>query len=78
MANERVKSQILETVENQLKMEDPICTTKTYQRLRESGYSGNKAKEMIGAILIEEMYLIMKDHVPFSEERYAKKLSDLK
>lgn len=30
---------------------------------------------MIGAVLIEEMYDIMKNKVPFNEKRYAEKLS---
>ena len=34
-------------------------------------------KELIGRILVEEMYDILKSKVPFNEKRYAKKLSML-
>ena len=39
MANEKLKSSILEVVENQLNMNQPKCTKKTFLRLVELGYS---------------------------------------
>lgn len=75
MVNVRLKSQILETVDNQLKANDPKCTKKTFNRLLGLGYEADESKEMIGSILIEEMYYIMKNNEPFNEKRYAKKLA---
>jgi preprotein translocase subunit SecA len=74
MVNYRLKSHILEVVENQLKANDPKCTKKTFNRLLGLGYEVDESKEMIGSILIEEMYYIMKHKEPFNEKRYAKKL----
>ncbi|MGG7621278.1 hypothetical protein [Bacillus coreaensis] len=60
MVNYRLKSQILDTVDNQLKANDPKCTKKTFNRLLDLGYEAGESKEMIASILIEEMYYIMK------------------
>lgn len=78
MANKIVKKQILETVENQIRMNDPKCTGETFQHLITTGISRNQAKEMIAAVFLEEMYYILKDKVPFNEKSYEKKLNDLK
>ena len=37
-----------------------------------------QAKEMIAAVLLEEMYYVLKHKEPFNEDRYARKLRDLK
>lgn len=77
MVNKYLKKTILETVENQLQMNEPKCTKETLQRLVTSGIQTNRAKEMIAAVLLEEMYYILKDDEIFSEQRYAQKLSNL-
>lgn len=41
------------------------------------GISRQQAKEMIAAVLLEEMYYVLKDKEPFNEEQYTRKLSDL-
>ncbi|MGV3487238.1 MAG: SEC-C metal-binding domain-containing protein [Tuberibacillus sp.] len=75
MVNHRLKSQILEVVENQLKMNDPKCTQQTLDRLVDFGFSASKSKEMIASVLVEEMYYVMKNNDPFNEKRYAKRLA---
>jgi Holliday junction resolvasome RuvABC DNA-binding subunit len=71
MINQHLKRTILEVVDNQIKNNNPKCTRQTFERLVKSGYSEKEAKKMIGAILIEEMYTILKDKKPFNEEKYA-------
>ena len=78
MANMRLKKQMLEAVENQLRMNEPKCTKETLERLMAEGIGRQQAKEMIAAVLLEEMYYVLKDKEPFNEEQYARKLSDLK
>ncbi len=75
--NQRLKTKIVEVVTNQIEQNDPMCTKENYERLMKSGYSQQKAKEMIGAVLIEEMYSVMKEQKPFNEEQYSKKLAKL-
>jgi uncharacterized protein YecA (UPF0149 family) len=77
MVNLRLKSHILEVVENQLKINDPKCTKKTFNRLMGLGFTEDESKEMIAALLLEEMYDIMTNQVSFNEENYARKLSML-
>ena len=64
-------------VENQLNMNQPKCTKKTFLRLVELGYSRTESKEMIGSVLTEEIYYTMESLAPFNEKRFAKKLSKL-
>ena len=75
MVNDKLKSQLIEVVENQLKMNEPVCTKETLNRLVASGFKVNESKEMIAGVLTEEMFYVMKNQEPFNEERYAKKLS---
>lgn len=77
MTNKRLKNTILEVVDNQLKMNEPPCTKQTYERLIESGYTEKEAKEMIGAVVLEDIYYILKDKKKFDEKKYKEKLNAL-
>lgn len=77
MVKEKLKAKILEIVDNQININDPKCTKETLDRLVNSGFSEIESKEMIGRVLIEEMYELLKNQVPFNEKRYAEKLSML-
>jgi len=77
MVKEKLKAKILEIVDNQININDPKCTKETLERLVNSGFSEIESKEMIGRVLIEEMYELLKNQVPFNEKRYAEKLSML-
>jgi hypothetical protein len=75
--NNKLKSKIIEIVDNQIKINDPKCTKETLERLVKIGIAEKESKELIGRVLVEEMYDILKSQVPFNEKRYAKKLSML-
>lgn len=77
MVNYRLKPHILEVVQNQLDENDPKCTKETFNRLKATVYTKDEAIEMIGAVLTEEIDDILKSQVPFSEKRYAQKLTKL-
>ncbi len=77
MEENRIKPKIIEIVDNQIKINNPTCTKETLERLVNTGLSEKESKELIGRVLIEEMYDILKNQVPFNEERYAKKLAML-
>ena len=77
MEKNKFKSKIIEIVDNQIKINNPTCTKETLERLMNRGFSEEESKELIGKILLEEMYDLLKTQVPFNEERYAKKLSML-
>ena len=77
MEENRIKPKIIEIVDNQIKINNPTCTKETLERLVNTGLSEKESKELIGRVLVEEMYDILKSQVPFNEERYAKKLDML-
>lgn len=77
MANLRLKKLILEVVDNQLRDNDPPVTRESYDRLIAAGYSASEAKEKIGAIVIEEIYDVMKENQPYDENRYAGALRNM-
>lgn len=77
MSNRILKSQILQVVENQMKLNELKCVNLTFQRLVAEGYTEQEVKEMIGAILLEEMYFVLKEKREFNEKQYEEKLSRL-
>lgn len=77
MANLRLKKTILEVVDNQLKANDPPCTKDTYEKLLQAGYSQSEAKDKIGAVVLSEIYDIMKENQPFDEERFKAGLEEM-
>ena len=76
--NPHLKSAILEVVENQLNENNPPETKQTLERLINAGYKEEKAKEMIGSVVTEEIYYVMKDDEPFNNERFVSGLNKLK
>ena len=78
MANKRLKSIILEVVDNQIDSNDPPVARITYERLLGLGYTGQHAKERIGSVVATEIYGIMKNNESFDEARYTKSLNKLK
>lgn len=77
MANLRLKKTILEVVDNQLKANDPPCTKDTYEKLIDAGYSNSAAKEKIGAVVLTEIYDILKEGQAFDEERFKAALQEM-
>ncbi|WP_235334153.1 hypothetical protein [Pelosinus fermentans] len=73
-----MKKTILQVVDNQLRENNPPITKITFERLQQSGYTTQQAKEKIAAILLEEMYDVLKTGQPYNEERYSNKLLKLK
>ena len=88
--NPRLKALILQVVDNQIAGLDetgqPVTTTitdepdyvkHTFEQLS-AAHGAARAKEMIAAVLLEEMYDVLKDKVPFDEPRYKSKLEMLR
>ncbi len=78
MVNKHLQRTILEVVDNQVNANDPPITRITLERLRKAGYIERDAKKKIAAILLEEMYDVLKKEKEFDEKRYTNKLSALK
>ena len=77
MSNKYLRKSLLQVINNQIINNDPPCTKQTFERLVKAGYSKNRAKEMIAAVLIDEMFYVLKQNRPFDEESFCKKLNAL-
>lgn len=76
--NLRLKALVLEAVENQLRERTPPETTETLARLKAAGYTEEKAKEKIAAVLVEHMYEVLSNQIPFNNELYVRDLKRIK
>ena len=76
--NPRLKALLLEAVDNQIKGNDPPAARQTMERLKDCGYSEQKAKEMIAAVLVEFIYDAMKYGKKYDTESYAGRLGELR
>ncbi|XCP85277.1 SEC-C metal-binding domain-containing protein [Roseburia hominis] len=74
MENERLKSTIVEVVENQLGMEECTFVKEAYEELLDRGYSERQAKEKIGAVLLENMYDMLNGKREYDEKEYRRQL----
>lgn len=77
MANLRLKKMIMEVVENQLRENEPPATRQAYQRLLDAGYSVREAKEKIGAVVLTEIYDVLKENQSYDEMRYRLALEEM-
>ena len=77
MSPERFKQIFLETVDNQLKKNDPPQTRETLERLIKEGYTEEDAKLIIGQCVASEMMKVVSTHTPFNEARFVACLNRL-
>jgi Holliday junction resolvasome RuvABC DNA-binding subunit len=77
MANLHLKKTLLQVVDNQLNENNPPATKETYDRLQDLGYTKQQAKEKIAAVVLTEIYDILKDGAQFEEASYIAALEDL-
>ena len=69
--------EILKTVDIQIRGNDPPETRATYERLRAQGYSDEEARNLIGAVMANEIYDVLKSQKPFDTERFVARLAKL-
>jgi hypothetical protein len=75
--NEIIIRQFLETVENQLRDNDPVETAQTLARLKKAGYNERDAKLLIAQCVAKEVFDVVSSGSPFNEERYVANLHRL-
>jgi hypothetical protein len=78
MSNPYLKSTILEAVDNQIRENNPPIAKETYLRLQAAGYTQQQSKEKIAAVLLADIYDVMKSGQPHDEVNYEKQLRALK
>ena len=75
--NKRLKSAILQVVENQIDLNDPPETKQTLDRLVSEGISEIKAKELIGSVVSAEVFEVLKKGEEFDKNRFVTALNRL-
>jgi uncharacterized protein with ATP-grasp and redox domains len=75
--NEIIIQQFLETVDNQLRDNDPVETAQTLARLQAEGYSEKEAKYLIAQCVAKEVIDVLNSGQPFNEKRYVTNLHRL-
>ena len=75
--NERMREQIFEIVDNQLRDNNPPETKATYNRLKKQGFDDLQTRQMIAQCIAVELFEIMKFKKPFDQDRYIKNLNGL-
>ncbi len=77
MANKNLKKHLRDIVDNQIQANDPDCTRKAFEDLQAAGYSVEMAKEKISAIVLEEIYDVLKEGQSFDVRKYREKLENM-
>jgi len=72
-----LKATILEVVENQVRENDPPETRQTLKRLLAVGYTQQRAVELIGSAVVEEIWQVLQERKPFDRARYKTLLDKL-
>lgn len=75
--NEKLRKEILQVAENQLRDNKPPETRQTYNRLLQSGITDENARIYIGQCITVEIFHVMKYHEPFNQTRFIKNLNNL-
>lgn len=73
----RIQLATLEVVETQVEMNDPPETGKTLVRLINEGFTPKASKELIGCVVLSEVFDVMKNGEVFDLERYISALDRL-
>lgn len=76
-SNNRLSAAIIQVVETQIDTNDPPETKQTYERLISEGFSEKISKELLGTVVITEVFGVMKDGKSFDIDRYVTALNKL-
>jgi hypothetical protein len=74
---QRAGEALVETIENQLRLNDPPETRETLERLMTLGETRDNAMRYIGCVLATEIFYIFKNKDTFNRERYVHNLKEL-
>lgn len=75
--NPRLQAAVIEVVNNQLDAHDPPETYEALNRLVSDGYSIKEAKELIGTVVVAEVFEVLNEGKPFDPQRYVAALNSL-
>ena len=76
-ANPALTDAILEVVDTQHRENNPPETRLTFDRLVATGYAVEDARRLIGNVVVQEIYEVLKRREPYNEQRYLAALQGL-
>jgi hypothetical protein len=71
------RAAMFETIENQIRDNDPPETRQTLNRLIGEGHSRDEAMKLIACVLANEIFGIMNDQTVYDNARYVSRLQRL-
>jgi len=74
---EVVNQLLMETLDNQIRLNDPPETKQALDRLVKEGYTTDDAKKMLANCLVIEIFGAIKFQKPFNQKRYLNNLANL-
>ena len=72
-----MKKIFMEIIGNQIRDNNPPETKQTLDRLISEGFSEEQAKDMIGCVVISEIFNVLKNKEEYNEQRYVAALNNL-
>jgi hypothetical protein len=77
MNKKQMRKIFLEIINNQIRDNNPPETKQTLERLISEGFSEKDAMDMIGCVVISEIFDVLKNKEEFNEHRYVSALNNL-
>jgi hypothetical protein len=77
MNKKQMRKIFLEIINNQIRDNNPPETKQTLDRLISEGISEKESMDMIGCVVISEIFDVLKNKEDFNEQRYIAALNKL-
>ena len=77
MNKKQMREVFLEIIDKQIRDNDPPETKQTFDRLISEGISEKEAKDLIGCVVISEIFNVLKNKQDFDLARYIAALNNL-
>ncbi len=73
----RIEVAVVKVVDTQIESEDPPETALTYERLIRAGHTPAEAKNLIGCVVLAEVFNVLKSGAGYDHQRYVSALENL-
>ena len=75
--NERLRKAVLAVINNQVRDNDPPETNQALTRLMGQGFSEEEALELVGHVVVTEVFKVLQQNRPYDRDRYVAALNNL-
>lgn len=76
-SRETLRTAVLKVLDNQLRDNNPPETRETLARLTASGLTEDESRNLIAAVLSQEIFDVLHSKLPYNNERYVANLRRL-